>query len=70
VIAAMPETKIQPAPDGSLARSLGVPLDGAAPGRYELIVVVTDVAAGQSAEAREPIEIEAPRPAGDEAARR
>jgi VWFA-related protein len=70
VLAAMPETKVQPSPDGSLARSLGVPLDGAAPGRYELIVVVTDVAGGQSAEAREPIEIESPLPEGDGAAAR
>ncbi len=42
-------------------RRLGIPLDGAPPGRYEAIVVVTDLAAGRSAEAREPFVIEAPR---------
>ncbi len=56
-LAAMPETPLQPGPGGPLARSLGVPLDGAPPGRYEAIVVVTDLAAHQSAEAREPFEI-------------
>jgi len=58
-LAAMPETPLQPGPDGTLARGLGVPLDGAPPGRYEAIVVVTDIAAGKAAEAREAFEIEA-----------
>jgi hypothetical protein len=53
----MPETPLQPGPDGSLARRLGIPLDGAPPGRYEGIVVVTDLAAGRSAESREAFEI-------------
>ena len=57
-LAAMPETPLQPGPDGTLARSLGVPLDGAPSGRYEVIVVVTDHAAGQAAEAREAFVIE------------
>jgi VWFA-related protein len=61
LLAAMPETPLPPGPDGTLARSLGVPLDGAPPGRYEAIVVVTDLAAGKAAEAREPFEIEADR---------
>ena len=60
VLAAAPETPLRPGPDGTLARSLGAPLDGAPPGRYEVIVLVTDLAAGQAAEAREPILIEAP----------
>ena len=60
----MPETPLAPGPDGSLARRLGIPLDGAPPGRYEVIVVVTDVAAGRSAEAREPFVVEGPRPVG------
>ena len=60
VLVAAPETPMRPGPDGSLARSFGVPLDGAAPGLYEVIVLVTDLAAGQAAEAREPIRIEAP----------
>jgi VWFA-related protein len=60
-LAAMPETPLRAAPDGALARSLGVPLDGAPPGRYEAIVVVTDLAAGAAAEAREPFVIEPDR---------
>lgn len=57
VLAAAAETPMRPGSDGSLTRSLGVPLDGAPPGRYEVIVLVTDLVAGRSAEAREPIEI-------------
>jgi len=57
ILAAAAETPMRPGPDGSLSRSLGVPLDGAPPGRYEVIVLVTDLVAGRSAEAREPIEI-------------
>ena len=57
-LAAMPETPLQAGPDGTLARGLGVPLDGAPPGPYEVIVVVTDLVAGTAAEAREPFEIE------------
>ncbi|HUG53346.1 MAG TPA: VWA domain-containing protein, partial [Vicinamibacteria bacterium] len=60
VLAAAPETPMRPGPDGSLARSLGVPLDGAPAGHYEVIVLVTDIVAGRTAEAREPIVIEAP----------
>ena len=60
-LAAMPETPLQVASDGTLGRSLGVPLDGAPPGRYEVIVVVTDLAAGKAAEAREAFVIEAGR---------
>ena len=56
-LVAMPETPLQAGPDGSLARRLGIPIDGAPSGRYEAIVVVTDVAAGRSAEAREPFEV-------------
>jgi VWFA-related protein len=52
-LAAMPETPLQAASDGTLGRSLGVPLEGAPPGQYEAIVVVTDLAAGKATEARE-----------------
>jgi VWFA-related protein len=61
-LAAAPETPLKPAPDGSLARMQGTPLDGAPPGSYELIVVVTDLVAGQVAEARAPFEIRAAAP--------
>jgi len=57
-LAAMPETPLQVGPDGTLARGFGVPLDGAPAGHYEMIVVVTDLAAGRAAEAREAFEIE------------
>jgi len=60
VLAAAPETALRPGPGGSLNRSLGFPLDGVPPGHYEVIVTVTDLVAGQAAEAREPILIEAP----------
>jgi VWFA-related protein len=58
ILVAMPETPLKPGPDGTLVRSLGMPLDGAPPGSYELIVLVTDIAAGQTAEAREPFVID------------
>ncbi|HVO09365.1 MAG TPA: VWA domain-containing protein [Vicinamibacteria bacterium] len=60
-LAAMPETPLSPGKDGSLARAVGIPLDGAPPGLYEAIVVVTDLAAGRSAEAREAFQIGAER---------
>ena len=56
-LAAAPETPLRPAPDGSLSRTQGTPLDGAPAGSYELIVVVTDQVAGQVAETRAPFEI-------------
>jgi VWFA-related protein len=55
-------TPLVPGPDGTLARALGLPLDDVPAGSYELIVVVTDIAAGAAAEVREPFVIE---PAGD-----
>ena len=58
-LAATPETPLKPGPDGTLSRTLGLPIDTAPAGRYELILVVTDLAAGQVAESREPFEIEA-----------
>jgi len=55
-------TPMKTGPDGTLARSLGLPLDGAPAGSYELIVLVTDIAAGTAAEAREPFTIETVSP--------
>jgi len=52
-LVAMPETPLQPGKDGALSRRLGLPIDGAPPGTYEAIVVVTDLVAGRSAESRE-----------------
>ena len=59
-LAAGPETPLKPAADGGLSRSFGTSIAGAPPGRYEMIVLVTDVAAGQVAEIREPFVVEAP----------
>jgi hypothetical protein len=56
-LAAAPETPLVPGPDGALARTLGTPLEGVPEGRYELVVVVTDLAGGQVAEAREAFEV-------------
>jgi VWFA-related protein len=53
------ESALTPGPDGALARTVGTSIEGAPPGRYEAIVVVTDVVAGRAAEAREPFVIEA-----------
>jgi VWFA-related protein len=58
-LAAAPETPLASAPDGSLSRSFGTNLAGAPPGHYEMIVLVTDLAAGTVAEAREPFTIAA-----------
>jgi hypothetical protein len=57
-LVAMPETPLQPGADGSLARRLGIPMEGAPPGSYEAIVVVTDLVGGKAAEAREAFVIE------------
>ena len=57
-LAAAAETPLKPAPDGSLTRSFGTRIDGAPAGRYEMIVLVTDQAAGKVAEIREPFSIE------------
>lgn len=59
ILTAVPESPLTPGPDGALARTLGISIEGAPPGRYEAIVVVTDVVAGRAAEAREPFVIEA-----------
>jgi VWFA-related protein len=53
-----PESPLGVGADGSFVRTLGVPLEGVPAGHYEIIVVVTDLAAGRSAEAREAFEIE------------
>ena len=69
VLVAGAETPMRPGADGSLARSFGVPLESAMPGLYEVIVQITDLAAGQTAEAREPIRIEAEAAASPPAGR-
>ena len=58
-LAAGEETPVAPGADGSLVRGLGVALEGAPPGTYEMIVVATDLVGERSAVIREPFVIEA-----------
>ncbi len=53
-------TVIRPSSLGSLSRLFGVPLRGAPPGEYELVLSLSDQIAGESLEVREPFTIEAP----------
>lgn len=46
-------THITPGPDGILARTVGLPLDAAREGPYEVVVTVKDEVSGWTAEARE-----------------
>jgi VWFA-related protein len=59
-LAAAAETPLRAGPDGSLSRTFGTGIEGAPAGRYEMIVLVTDLVAGQAAEIREPFTIAAP----------
>jgi VWFA-related protein len=61
LLAAAGATRIAPGPDGILARTVGIPLDGAPGGPYEMIVVVEDELNGHTAEVREPFVVD---PAG------
>jgi VWFA-related protein len=60
ILAASPPTPVVPGPDGVLSRSFGIPLEGAQPGRYELVVTAEDGATGDRAEAREPFVVSSP----------
>ncbi len=51
-------TRIAPGPGGILARTVGVPLDGAPEGRYEMTVVVEDETNGRTVEVREPFVVD------------
>jgi hypothetical protein len=53
------ETPLEPGQDGSLVRGLGIAIEGAPPGAYEMIVVATDLVGGRFAVTREPFVIEA-----------
>lgn len=62
VVTRGPSALIKPTSEGRLARIGGFPLDGLAPGRYELVLDVRDEVAGRSLEVLEAFMIE--RPAG------
>jgi hypothetical protein len=57
LLAAAQATPVKPAPQGLLARSVGIPLDAAPPGSYEFIVVARDEVTGRTIEAREPFTV-------------
>jgi len=50
-------TPMAPAPDGSLSRRIDVPLHGAPPGEYELVLSITDAVSRQTLEVEEPFTI-------------
>ncbi|HSD26959.1 MAG TPA: VWA domain-containing protein [Vicinamibacteria bacterium] len=58
MLAASPATAVVAGPDGTLSRSFGIPLEGAAAGRYVLVVVAEDGASGERAETREAFVVE------------
>ena len=51
---------IRPSSLGQLSRLVGASLRGAAPGEYELVLMLEDEVAGESLEVREPFSIAAP----------
>ncbi|HSD65178.1 MAG TPA: VWA domain-containing protein, partial [Vicinamibacteria bacterium] len=53
LLAAAGATRITLGPDGILARTVGIPLDGAPAGPYEMIVTVEDEVTGRRADVRE-----------------
>jgi hypothetical protein len=55
---------IRPAPDGALSRMIGVSLETATPGDYELVMRVKDEFSGSALELREPFRVSAPLPPG------
>jgi hypothetical protein len=50
---------IQPTSIGALLRLIQIPLDGLAPGDYELVLTVTDDVGGESRELVEPFSVTA-----------
>jgi VWFA-related protein len=52
IVAASPATAVLPDPEGTLSRSFGIPLEGVAAGRYELVVVAEDGAERAETRAR------------------
>jgi VWFA-related protein len=53
-------TLIRPTPDGALSRMIGISLESASPGDYELLMRVKDEFSGKTLELREPFHVSAP----------
>jgi hypothetical protein len=60
VYASGPEREIGPTSLGELSRMIGVILDEAAPGEYEIVLVLRDELSGRTLERREPFRVLAP----------
>jgi VWFA-related protein len=58
LLAASPASALVPGGDGTLARTIGIPLAAAPPGRYEVLVLARDELSGRRAEVREPFVVE------------
>jgi VWFA-related protein len=63
LLAASTASAMVPGADGTLARTIGIPLAAAPPGRYEVLVLARDELSGRTAEVREPFVVE-PDPDG------
>ncbi len=58
LLASADATRIEPGPGGVLVRTVGVPLDQAPEGSYEMVLTVEDEATGRTAEVREPFVVD------------
>lgn len=67
VFASVDATEIRPTSLGRLSRLTGTPLEGAAPGDYELVITLKDELSGTALERREPFTITAAAPASEAA---
>jgi VWFA-related protein len=63
VVSRSDPTPILPTSLGAITRMIGIPLDGLAPGEYELSLTVNDELAARSQEILEPFTLTAPAPA-------
>jgi hypothetical protein len=58
-------TRIEPTSLGALGRLVEIPLNGVAPGEYELVLTARDDVSGRREERVEPLSIAPPPPRGD-----
>jgi hypothetical protein len=57
IVSSAPPTRIQPTSLGSLGRLVEIPLNGVAPGEYELVLTARDEATGETQERIEPLSV-------------